>query len=125
MTTLTEADVKSAALEWLASLGWQTAPGPDIAPDAPGAERGNYGQVVLEQRPRDALSRLNPSLPVSALGEAIRKLTDSKGATLDVRNCSFHRMRINGVTVEYRTSNGNIRGKQAQVIDFDASDNND
>ena len=24
MTTLTEADVESAALEWLAALGWQT-----------------------------------------------------------------------------------------------------
>ncbi len=38
MTTLTEADVEVAALEWLEGLGWQVAHGPDIAPDAPGAE---------------------------------------------------------------------------------------
>ena len=29
MTTLTEADVEAAALEWLAALGWQTAHGRD------------------------------------------------------------------------------------------------
>ena len=38
MTTITEADVEQAALDWLATLGWQVAYGPDIAPDTPGAE---------------------------------------------------------------------------------------
>ena len=31
MTTITEADVEQAALDWLSALGWQTAYGPDIA----------------------------------------------------------------------------------------------
>ena len=31
MTTITEADVKEAALAWLADLGWSVAHGPDIA----------------------------------------------------------------------------------------------
>ncbi len=57
MTTLTEADVEDAALEWLGDLGWQTAHGPDIASGAPGEERADYGVVVLEQRLRDALAR--------------------------------------------------------------------
>ena len=46
MTTLSESTVESAALSWLAALGWQVAHGPDIAPDTPGAERADYGQVV-------------------------------------------------------------------------------
>ena len=49
MTTITEADVEQAALEWLAGLGWGAAHGPDIAPETPGAERADYGQVVLEK----------------------------------------------------------------------------
>ena len=40
MTTMTEADVEQAALDWLHALGWQAAHGPDIAPDTPNAERG-------------------------------------------------------------------------------------
>ena len=46
MTTITEADVEQAALDWLRDLGWQAAHGPDIGPDAPNAERDDYGQVV-------------------------------------------------------------------------------
>ena len=52
MTTITEAIVEEAALAWLKDLGWQTAHGPDIAPDTPNAERSNYDQVVLERRLR-------------------------------------------------------------------------
>ena len=122
---LSEADVERAALEWLANLGWQVAHGPDIALDTPGAERDDYGQVVLERRLRDALARLNPSLPATALEEALRKLTHPEGATLEARNRAFHRMLVNGVTVEYRTSDGAIRGEQALIIDFDNPDNND
>ena len=118
MTTLTESTVEAAALEWLATLGWQTAHGPDIAPATPGAERDNYGQVVLEGRLRDALCRLNPSLPASALHDALRKLTRPEGVTLEARNRDFHRMLVAGVTVEYRTSGGAIRGEQARVMDF-------
>ena len=39
MTTLTESDVELAALEWLEALGWATAYGPDIGPDAQNPER--------------------------------------------------------------------------------------
>ncbi len=49
MTTFTESTVEDAALAWLESLGWSVAHGPAIAPDTPGAERGDYGAVVLEQ----------------------------------------------------------------------------
>jgi len=62
-------------LEWLESLGWTTAYGPDIGPDGLNPERPDYGQVVLEQRLFDALADLNPDLPSMALDDAARKLT--------------------------------------------------
>ena len=43
MTTITEADVEAGALGWLRGFGWQVAHGPDIAPDASGAARADYG----------------------------------------------------------------------------------
>ena len=66
---VSEADVEQVALEWLSTQGWQTAYGPDIAPDTPGAERADFTQVVLEERVRNALLKLNPELPPSALGD--------------------------------------------------------
>jgi len=50
-----ETDVESAALAWLSELGWQVKHSSEIAPDGLFAERQDFGQVVLEQRLRDAL----------------------------------------------------------------------
>ena len=124
MTTITEADVEQAALSWLANLGWQVARGPDIAPDSPGTERGDYGEVVLEHRLREALAALNPCLPVSALDDAFRKLTRPEGATLEARNRGFHRMLVDGVEIEYREAAGRVRGDHVAVLGFDDPTNN-
>ena len=122
---VSESDVEEAALGWLAALGWSVAHGPDIAPDTPNAERGDYGEVVLGERLWAALARLNPDLPDEALHDARRKLTRPEGTTLVARNRAFHRMAVDGVTVEYRGRSGAIRGAQARVIDFDDRQAND
>ena len=125
MTRFTELEVEEASLAWLENLGWSIVHGPDIAHDSPQPERSGYGDVVLERRLRDALTRLNPALPAEALEDAFRKLTRLEGATLEARNRALHRMLVNGVTVEYRDSGGAIRGAQAQVLDFEEMENND
>jgi type I restriction enzyme R subunit len=101
MGIMTEATVESAALAWLSELGWQVKHGPDIAPDGLFAERRDFGQVVLEQRLRDALARLNPTLPAEALEDAFRKLTRPEGADLLQRNRALHRLFIEGIPVQY------------------------
>ena len=106
-------------------LGWAAAHGPDIGPSGSDPERDDYGQVVLERRLRDALAELNPGLPVDALNDAFRKLIRPEGPTLEVRNREFHRMLVEGVTVEHRADDGAIRGAQARVIDFDDPAAND
>ena len=121
MTTLTEADVEAAALAWLAGVGWRVANGPELM----SGERDGYGAVVLEGRLRDAIARLNPQLPTEARDDAFTKLTRLPGTSLVARNREFHRMLVNGVTVEYRNDDGAIRGAQAKVIDFDDAAAND
>ena len=125
MAMFTESEVEAAALEWLEGLGWRVAHGPDIAPHAEGAERADYIQVVLGQRLRAALDRLNPGLPVETLDDVFRKVTRPKGSTLEVRNRAFRRLFVDGVTVEYRTAGGAVRGAQVSVIDFENPANND
>ena len=125
MQGFTEWGVEEAALAWLAAIGWGIAHGPDIAPDTQGAERADYGDVVLEGRLRDALARLNPALPAEATEDAFRKLTRLEGATLEARNRALHRMLVNGVTVGYRDDSGAIQHKLAWAMDFDEAGNND
>src|SRR3990170_2545155 len=131
MPGFTESVVEDAALAWLESLGYAVKHGPDITPGGdiltliPSQwERESYSQVVLAGRLRQALARLNPQLPPEAIEDAFRKINRLEGATLDARNRAFHRLLVDGVTVEYRTD-GSIRGAQARLLDFDDSDNND
>ncbi len=123
--SFTESIVEQAALAWLESLGWSVRHGLEIAPGEPSAERTDYAQVILEARLRDALIRLNPALPAEALEDAFRRLTRPEGAELSGRNRAVHRLLVAGVTVEYRTPEGAIRGAQARVLDFDEPKYND
>jgi len=125
VTAFTESVVEEAALAWLEGVGWRIAHGPEIAPDMAAAERADYGEVVLARRLRDALARLNPTLPAETLEDAFRKLTRPEGADLIQRSRALHRMLVDGVTVEYRDAEGAIRGAQARVIDFDDARAND
>ena len=124
MTVITEDEVESAVLVWLAAQGWKTAGRQDIAPDTHGAERDYYNQVILEHRLQDALAKLNPDLPVSALRDAFHKITHLNGTTVEMRNHIFHLMLVNGVNVEYRDKDGSIRGSQVRVLDVYHPDNN-
>ena len=120
-----ESVIEEAALAWLESAGWTIRNGAEIAPGESTAERSDYAQAVLDRRLRDALARLNPDLPDEALEDAFRKLTRPEGADLLARNRIFHRLLVDGVTVEYRAADGSIRGAQARVVDFEHVEAND
>jgi len=125
MSAVRESDVESAALAWLEAAGWQVRPGAEVAPDGLFAERQGFDQVILARRLRDALARLNPTLPAEALADAYRKLTQPQGSDLLQRNRALHRLLVDGVTVEYRDSSGKVRGAQVRVVDFDHPEDND
>ena len=101
------------------------SPGSEHCPHAEGGQRADYTKIVLARRLRDALDRLNPDLPAEALDEAFRKVARPEGSTLEARNRAFHRLLVEGVTVEYRTVGGAVRGAQVSVLDFENSGNND
>jgi type I restriction enzyme R subunit len=128
-SAFTESGVEEAALAWLESVGSQVRNGAQIAPGEAATERDDYAKVVLTQRLRDALARLNPALPAAAMDDVFRKLTrlgfDTVGADLIARNRALHRLLADGVTVEYRDAEGSIRGAQARVIGFDDPVGND
>ena len=123
--SFTESVVEEAALAWLEALGYSIANGPEIGCGQPGAERTDWGQVFLELRLRQALARLNPKVPASALEEAFRRLTRPDSPSLVGGNRSMHRLLVEGVTVEYPRPDGSLGGDIVGVIDFDKPDNND
>ena len=64
--TLNESIVEVAALGWFQELGYAALPGPQLAPGEPAAERDSFADVVLVGRLRQAIGRLNPTIPNEA-----------------------------------------------------------
>ncbi len=119
-----ESDIEEATLEWLAELGYTVLHGPDIAPDTPNAERATYSEVILTNRLRDTVARLNPQIPTDAQEEAIRKILNPDSPALVQNNRTFHQMLVDGIEVEYRQADGTIRGDRVRLIDFETPKNN-
>jgi type I restriction enzyme R subunit len=71
ITKTTESTLESSALDWLQDLGYQTSFAPELAPGTDNPERESYQQVLLSQRLRAALRRINPGAPTAAIESAI------------------------------------------------------
>jgi type I restriction enzyme R subunit len=123
--TFTESVVEQAALAWLESLGYAVLAGPEIAPGEPQAERGEYRQVVLERRLRQALERLNPQFSSDVLEEAYRKLTRPESPSLVANNRTVHKYLVEGVPVEFTRPDGSIGSDAARVLDYERPEQND
>jgi type I restriction enzyme, R subunit len=124
-STFTESLVEDAALAWLRELGYTVAHGPDLAPEMPHAERTSFSDVVLVDRLRAALARLNPALPDDAREDALRQVLHVSSPGLVETNRRFHALLTGGVPVEYRRPDGSPAGDRAWLADFAAPERND
>jgi type I restriction enzyme, R subunit len=125
MTGLNESIVEDATLEWFEGLGYACTNGLLIAPGEPAAERVSFGEVVLVARLREAIRRLNVSIPEEAREEALRKVLRVGTPSLTQTNRAFHRMLRDGVPVEYPRADGSIAGDHVRLVDFGNVNAND
>src|ERR1700730_18234706 len=122
---MAERQVEEAALAWLAELGYGTLDGFIIGPDGIAPERTSYGDVLLLERFRAAVARLNPHLPPETVTEAVAKVLQTETPSLIEENRRLHRYLVEGVPVEVRRADGGIGGEQVRLIDLDDPDAND
>ena len=125
MATLNESTVEDAALAWFEELGYSISHGPHLAPGEPKAERDSFGDVVLVGRLREAIRRLNPTIPDEAREEALRKVLRTETTSLIGNNRNFHHWLRDGVEVEYRRADGSIAGDRVRLVDFENPGAND
>lgn len=114
---MTEDQLEQETLGWLADVGYTSVYGPDIAVDGNAPGRSNYVEVVLVERLRTAINRLNPTIPLVARDDALRQILYLDTPVLLSANRHFHRLLINGVPVEYQ-KDGETRGDFVRLIDF-------
>jgi len=121
---INEDQVEQLAIEWFKELGYDYLLGYEIAPDSSDPQRSNYQEVLLPQRLKTALEKLNPTLPSYAIDEAIHLLSKPQYATLIQNNREFHRLLLHGIHVEVKTKDGS-KGETVKIIDFGNISKND
>lgn len=121
-SSFNEETVEKLAIEWLEGLGYAGAEGPAL--DERG-ERGSVREVVLENRLREAVDRLNPDLPAEVRDEAVRRALRTDQPSLIGQNREAHRLLIDGVPVERRRDDGTQAVETVRLIDFDHPEQND
>ena len=121
---ITESQVEEACLEIFEELEYSILHGPDISEGGKNPER-KYNEVVLVERLRNALVRINPHIPQEAIEEAIKRILRIDSPNLIINNQNFHRMIVNGVPVEYKRKDGSIKNDFVWLFDFENIEKNE
>ncbi|WNS42049.1 type I restriction endonuclease subunit R [Paenibacillus sp. MMS20-IR301] len=126
-TSYTESDLEQAALEWFEELNYNKAYGPEVSPEGEYPERLLYQDVILKDRLREALIRINKRLPREAIEEAIRIIEVPRSPSLIINNKAFQKMITDGIDVQYRATNVDYPTEKVWLFDThpDRVDNND
>lgn len=118
---ITEQVIEDAALELLEEQGYKILYGPDISLGGDKEERKSWQDVVLMDRLKAAVEKLNPHLPAEAKEQVIKKLLRHHPNQLHT-NQIFHDYLAHGVEIEYREK-GRIKGDRAIILSPDAKKN--
>jgi type I restriction enzyme R subunit len=120
--------VEQPAIGLFAEMGWQTASALDEVL-GPGGSLGREtrGEVVLGERLRAALVRLNPELPTEAIQTAIDEITRDRSAmSLESANREVYRLLKEGLTVSIPDrEHGGQKTERLMVVDWEAPQQND
>jgi len=121
-----DALAEQPALAWLCGagprgprVGWQHVHGADLAPDAPARERKVWSDVVLVERLRGAVARINPRLPAEAVARACDLALSSSSPAVVEDHRAFHELLLSGVPVSYVDDEGIERHDHAWLVDFE------
>ena len=124
MPKLCESAIENFAINLLEKHGYQYLYGPDIAPDSENPERMSFEDILLLERLKNAVYRINPDIPADAQEDAIKQIQRLNSPDLITNNEIFHRMLTEGINVNYQ-KDGNSRGDLVWLLDFDNPENND
>jgi type I restriction enzyme R subunit len=124
--------IEQPAIGLFATLGWQTVSALDESFGAGGTGSCNLGretkgEVVLVQRLRAALVRLNPGLPAEAIQAAIDDLTRDRSAmSLEAANREVYRLLKEGIPVSVpEREHGGQKTERLRVVDWEHPERND
>jgi len=121
---ITESTIEEFAIDLLEQQGFRSIYGPDIAPDSETPERDSFEDVILIDRLRESVARINPDIPQDCCEDAIKQILRLNSPELITNNEAFHRMLTEGIKVTLK-KDGSVRGDYVWLIDFKNPEKND
>ncbi len=123
---ISESDVEEFALSLLENLDYEIIRGnnEDYLPGGKYELRQRYEDVVLVNRLREALRKINPHVPEEAREQAIKEIQRIGSQKLIVDNETFHKMLVDGLSIPI-TKAGEERHVLINLFDFENPKNND
>ena len=119
MAWASEADLEDVALAHLAKLGFAYLPGAALSPEAKAPLRKSFRDVILADRLKAAIARLNPDLPARAIEEVAQRLIDSEfSADPIAENRRVHELLVAGVPVEFQRRAETVSAR-ARLVDWE------
>lgn len=115
--SFSEDSFELALIELFKGMGYNYVYGPEIDRD--------LQEPLLLDCVYDSLCRINPTLPSSAIDEAINKIKRLEGANLIETNYRFTLLMQNGVEATFMNKKREIKTDIVKLIDFDNPENND
>ena len=123
MKPITENIIEESAIEILQSQGWEYANEKEISPEGLFCERDNFQQIVLIDRLRKSIAKINPHIPAEAQEAAVQNVLRIYSPVLLHNNELFHRMLVEKIKIPYQ-QNGYERSHEVALIDFENPANN-
>ena len=121
---ITESAIEELAIDLLEKQSYQYIYAPDIAPDSETPERSSFEDVLLVERLKKAVGRINSNIPADVREDAVKQLLRLNSPELIANNEAFHRMLTDGIKVSYQ-KDGADRGDLVWLIDFKNPENNE
>lgn len=120
-----ESHLEEATLEWFEELGYEIVFAPDIAPEGGYPEREDYSEVILSERLKESLIRINPKLASDAIEDVFRQIIIPQSPSLLMNNKAFQKMITDGIDVQVKQPDASYRTEKAYVFDFEKPLNNE
>jgi len=124
--TDSEAAIELATIQHFEALDWETINAEnEVDGDSTLLGRQHQGEVVLVRHLHPVLVKLNPTLSIDAIDQAIEVLTRDRSVMNIVQaNQDVYRLLKAGIQVTYRDQDGNDRIERVKVIDWNNPENN-
>ena len=124
MALVTEDQVELQSIEWFKELGYLYKHGNDISPEGAEPERDNFRKVILEDRLRSSLIKINSDIPSQTINNNLSQLLDPNIPSLLSCNREMHKWMTKGLQIKFMEKDKEV-GRQLKLIDYVNLDNND